>query len=264
MPDVLGYRAKMGVLGPSTNTIVEPDYYMMAPPGVTLHYSRIYIPDGRLSNDDEFVRLMEQIRAHLDQAILAVKTAEPDYLVMGMSSETSGTARRAIGGSPATSRSYRAYPWLPAPRPATARCSSSACVAWRSSPPISRLPTPRYGAISRTAATTSWRCTDCAPRRPWRSPTRPRRPCGRLSRRVNSPDVEAIVQCGTNLSMVRLADAAERELGKPVIAINAATFWYALRACGIADRRAGLRLPAPRSLADHHKSIFCALALANT
>jgi maleate isomerase len=37
MPDVLGYRAKMGVLGPSTNTIVEPDYYMMAPPGVTLH-----------------------------------------------------------------------------------------------------------------------------------------------------------------------------------------------------------------------------------
>src|SRR3954465_8736042 len=88
MPDVLGYRAKMAVLGPSTNTVVEPDYYQMAPPGVTLHFSRIYIPDGRLSNDDEFVHLMEQIRANLDQAILAVKTAEPDYLVMGMSSET--------------------------------------------------------------------------------------------------------------------------------------------------------------------------------
>ena len=69
MPDVLGYRAIMGVLGPSTNTIVEPDYYQMAPPGVTLHYSRIYIPDGRLGNDDEFVALMGQIRANLDDAI---------------------------------------------------------------------------------------------------------------------------------------------------------------------------------------------------
>src|SRR3954466_3373207 len=88
MPDVLGYRAKMAVLGPSTNTVVEPDYYQMAPPGVTLHYSRIYIPDGRLGNDDEFVHLMEQIRANLDQAIVEVRTAEPDYMIMGMSSET--------------------------------------------------------------------------------------------------------------------------------------------------------------------------------
>ena len=56
---------------------------------------------------------------------------------------------------------------------------------------------------------------------------------------LDGPDVDAIVQAGTNLSMVRLADEAERWLGKPVIAINAATFWHALRACGISDRFAG-------------------------
>ena len=39
---------------------------------------------------------------------------------------------------------------------------------------------------------------------------------------VNSNEVEAIVQCGTDLNMVRLADEAERWLGKPVLAINAA------------------------------------------
>ena len=58
-------------------------------------------------------------------------------------------------------------------------------------------------------------------------------------RDLDGPDVDAIVQAGTNLSMVRLADEAERWLGKPVIAINAATFWHALRACGISDRFAG-------------------------
>jgi maleate isomerase len=36
--------------------------------------------------------------------------------------------------------------------------------------------------------------------------------------------------------MLRLADEAERWLGKPVIAINAATWWYALRNQGIRDQ----------------------------
>ena len=44
------------------------------------------------------------------------------------------------------------------------------------------------------------------------------------------------MQVGTNLSMVDLADEAERWLGKPVIAINAATWWMALRDNGINDK----------------------------
>jgi maleate isomerase len=47
------------------------------------------------------------------------------------------------------------------------------------------------------------------------------------------------VQVGTNLSMVRLAAAAELYLGKPVIAINTATYWHGLRACGIGDKLQG-------------------------
>jgi maleate isomerase len=31
MPDVLGYRAKLGVIIPSTNTVVEADYNRLAP-----------------------------------------------------------------------------------------------------------------------------------------------------------------------------------------------------------------------------------------
>ena len=53
-------------------------------------------------------------------------------------------------------------------------------------------------------------------------------------------DVDAIIQVGTNLSMVRLAAAAEMWLGKPVIAINTATYWHALRQNGIPDKIPGL------------------------
>jgi maleate isomerase len=56
----------------------------------------------------------------------------------------------------------------------------------------------------------------------------------------NGKDVDAVVQVGTNLSMVRLAAAAEMWLGKPVIAINTATYWHALRANGIMDKISGL------------------------
>jgi maleate isomerase len=52
---------------------------------------------------------------------------------------------------------------------------------------------------------------------------------------LDGDDIDAIVQVGTNLSMVGLAAAAERVLGKPVIAINAATYWHALREAGISD-----------------------------
>ena len=56
----------------------------------------------------------------------------------------------------------------------------------------------------------------------------------------NGRDVDAIVQVGTNLSMVRLAAAAELWLGKPVIAINTATYWHALRQNKIMDKIPGL------------------------
>ena len=63
--------------------------------------------------------------------------------------------------------------------------------------------------------------------------------CRDAIKALDGDDVDAIVQVGTNLSMVRLAAAAELFLGKPVIAINAATYWHALRANGITDRLAG-------------------------
>ena len=54
-------------------------------------------------------------------------------------------------------------------------------------------------------------------------------------KKLDGDDVEAIVQVGTNLAMARLAGVAELFFGKPVLAINTATYWYALRDSGIDD-----------------------------
>ena len=57
--------------------------------------------------------------------------------------------------------------------------------------------------------------------------------------RVNRGSVDAIVQVGTNLATAEVAAMAEFWLGKPVIAINTATYWYALRQYGIKDKIPG-------------------------
>jgi len=58
-------------------------------------------------------------------------------------------------------------------------------------------------------------------------------------KKLDGDDVDALVQVGTNLSMVKFAAAAELWLGKPVIAINTATYWNALRQNGIMDQKQG-------------------------
>ena len=58
-------------------------------------------------------------------------------------------------------------------------------------------------------------------------------------RSVDGDDIEAIVQFGANLPMARLADEAERWLDKPVISVNVATYWHALRQNGINDKLYG-------------------------
>ncbi|GGD28525.1 hypothetical protein [Nocardioides daphniae] len=53
---------------------------------------------------------------------------------------------------------------------------------------------------------------------------------------VDGDDVDALIQCGTNLECVAATAAAlEKEIGKPVIAINVATAWHAFRVNGIED-----------------------------
>ena len=45
MRDYLAWRLAFGVTTPSTNTVVQPEYDDMRPPGVTNHLARMVIPD---------------------------------------------------------------------------------------------------------------------------------------------------------------------------------------------------------------------------
>jgi maleate isomerase len=241
MPDALGWRHRFGVLGPSTNTVVQPDMEAMRPVGVTNHYSRIFTPNATAVSDDSFMAGARLIGDNTLDAVASVMTSEPDSLVMGMSAVTffggmagadafKSSLEEASGGLPvsigshASAAALRAYggvrrvsfmsPYFPAANAEVRRYLEDAgfdvvrdrclrCPSWTG---IAAVQTPAIRACFRE---------------------------------LDGDDVDAILQVGTNLSAVRLTAAAELWLGKPVIAINTAIYWHALRGVGITDKIAG-------------------------
>jgi maleate isomerase len=240
MTDALGWRSKFGVLAPSTNTIVEPDFYRMGVPGVTAHFSRIHIRDQNLGSDAAFEALLEQVREEIGHAVARVLTAEPDYMIMGMSSET-------FWGGVEGNRHFIAQ-IKDCGRELGVATGAEACER-----ALHVLGVRRLGIVTPYQPVGDQNVVrffnelgfDVVNIRGLRCPTAvsiahvQEATLRQALLEVNTPDVEALVQVGTNLSMVALADAAERWLSKPVIAINAAIWWMALRDNGIAEKLYG-------------------------
>ena len=53
---------------------------------------------------------------------------------------------------------------------------------------------------------------------------------------IDNDDVDALIQVGTNLPMATFAEEFESIFEKPIIPINTATYWDALRRNNITDR----------------------------
>jgi len=238
--DVQGYRRLFGVLGPSTNTIVQPDFDDMRPAGVTNHYSRIYTPNSKAISDETFMAATHKISQGVVDAVRSVMTCEPDYLVMGMSAITfyggakgADEFQRMIERESGVSISIGAH---------------SCAAALKAYGGIRRIAflSPYYpvanAEVRRYFADMGYETVRDVPMRApsWTAIAQiTEERCREVLRELDGPEVDAIIQVGTNLSMVRLAAEAEDWLGKPVIAINTATYWHALRANGIADRLSG-------------------------
>ncbi|WP_230293589.1 arylmalonate decarboxylase [Croceicoccus sp. Ery5] len=239
-PDNLGFRKLFGVLGPSTNTIVQPEFDAMRPYGVTNHYSRIIVDDAQAVSDETFMAGTQEIDSNTAAAVRGVMTCRPDYLVMGMSAVTfyggAEGGRRwreniesiaGVGvstGAEAVVAALKAYGHI----------GKVAFVSpyWPSANEQVRNYLSDHGY--ETVRDVALQC------RSWTriaqvSPARLREAFHTLE----GDDVDALIQVGTNLCTAHFAAAAELWLGKPVIAINTATYWHALRANGIADKISG-------------------------
>lgn len=240
MVDSLGHRMKFGVVAPSTNTSVQPEYAAMQPPGVTNHFGRIAIPDTKVTDDESFIVMLNNIRHATMDAIDVIKSCDPGYVIMGMSAETfwdgaeradellkeveARAGRKVAMGSHACDAAFKAY---------------------SQEKPIKRIAilTPYMPVGDRNVVKyfqdVGYDVTDIIGLKspsPMEIAHESPATLRNAIKQLNESNPDAIVQCGTNLACVAVAAEAERWLEKPVIAINSATYWYALRQNGIMDK----------------------------
>lgn len=240
MTDALGWRCKFGVLGPSTNTVVQPDFDDLRPPGVTNHYSRIVVQNAAVKSEQSFWEGTLEISKNTVAAVKGVLTCEPDYLIMGMSAVT-------FYGGAEGARKWRENIEQVANLNISIG-SESLAAALETCGGIKKIAflSPYFSIANKEVAcflsdygydTVRDICLECPS---WVAIAEvPETVLRKTLHALDGDDVDALIQVGTNLSMTRLAAAAERWLDKPVIAINTATYWHALRQNQITDKVAG-------------------------
>lgn len=232
MPDIPGWRGRIGIAVPSTNTIAQPEMELLRPEGVTNHVGRIPTPAMRITSDADFVTLVEEIISNTAEALVTLTDCRPDHMVLAI------TAVSVWGGyDHANARIERL----------AARCgigltSGASALASR----LQELRLKRVGLLTpyqpvmddavcdylaaggvEVARVAGLRCPS------------PHAIAGVSAARLrevlaeaDNDSLEGWVQVGTNLPFARLVPEFEQTLGKPVIAVNPETYTCALAAIG--------------------------------
>ncbi len=216
-----GLRLRIGLLVPSSNTTMEPDFYGMAPEGVSVHTARMRLdevtPDGLIRMADDAERGAALLAtAGVDIIVYGCTTGSlvggvewEESLVMGIHENT---GVRAVSTSGAVVEALRA---LSARRVGVATPYTDV---------LNRLETEfledhgfQVAAIEGLGLVNNLEI-------------------GRVERGVIEGLVEAVageadtifVSC-TNLPALNLIDGLERRHGRPVVTSNQASLWAALR-----------------------------------
>jgi maleate isomerase len=242
--DYYGYRKKFALLVPSTNTAVEVEYNKMRPEGVILATRGCLIPPFKITNEDEFVEMVKAIGASTEQGLRDALTCKPDHVIFGYSAET------FWDGKERSDREFNKYNQI-------AQEVGGCNITFGAQAIMDALAC--YPGVKKVGVISPYmpvgdnmvvkfmsdigyevvRIQGHSSPGPVEIAHEPFGKTRKLVHEVDGDDVDVILQAGTNLYFSELAAQMERELGKPVLAINALTFWHALRTNGIPDRITG-------------------------
>lgn len=242
--DYYGYRKKFAVLVPSTNTAVEQEYHRMCPEGVALATRGCVIPPFKVTNEDEFVAMVKAIGDATEQGLRDCFTCLPDHVIFGYSAET------FWDGKGRSDQEFHKYNNI-------AKTEANCEITFGAQAIMDALKC--YPGVKRIGVVSPYMPVGDAQVIKFMSDigyevVRVKGHCSpgpvdiayetsgatrQLVKEVDGDDVDLILQAGTNMYFVELAAQLEKELGKPVLAINAITFWHALRANGIHDKIRG-------------------------
>jgi len=224
--------SRIGLLVPSSNTTVEPEFYRALPPGVTLHVARLFLTQ---ISTDAILGIVQDLEtqsrglASADVDVIVLGATAPSFL-KGLGYDRELIARiEAATGKRATTTStalIAALRHLGVSRVVLGAAYddkvNAIAKAFLEANGIEVLAAQGLGmvdnlAVGRLGSDSAYE----------------------LARRIDRPDAEAIVLACTNWKTMDAIERLERELGKPVISTTQASLWAALRIIGRIEGVAG-------------------------
>lgn len=245
--DTLATRAKVAVVVPATNTVVQPEMEAMRPPGVTNHVTRMRLPPRPYDDQGAYRRALQTEKGELEEALELVMLCEPHVVAHGHSIHSfRGDAAQAL----AEEQRLEALCGIPFVTPSRAVLAGLEAIGrpgriavltpyW---PPADEMIAAFFTACGyEVVATHGLKST---------GPTAVARfgadeiLAGFAA--ADCPQAEALIHVGTNLPVSALTPVIEQRFGKPLIGVNVATYWLALRRLGIRDPIPGMGMLAQR------------------
>ena len=238
LPDshkAIGWRSKIGVIVPPSNTVNEAEFNRVAPDGVSFHFTRSPLHSDPAADDfaemlTDVTRAMQDLAAcnvnYATYACTAGSMACPSDRLLGTMTEAgnvgaNSTAQAIVAALNAlgVAKIVMASPYTPETNEHEAHYLAGRGIEVLGSAGLSlNTSLENIQNISRV----------------------PPPDVFRHARSVDQPDAEALLICCTDFNTFDSIEPLEEELGKPVISSNSATLWHSLRSSGIGDSLEGL------------------------
>lgn len=239
-PDTRSHRLKLGVLVPATNCTVESEMWEIlvrnrdALSGVGIHTTNILTPAPKFGNAEELERYKRIFNENLIDAAGTALLAEPQYLIVAFSMEHFYADIEANAAQPRLVEERTGLgvaTWAKAADAALKKLGARRIgILCPFDPKGLENAVGFFGNLGYDVrAAMGLGCasgTDVG-----HVPDAYKEQVVR--ERLAVDGIEAIAVCGTNLASLTLAEKLEPELNIPIVGINAALLWYALRENGI-------------------------------
>ena len=246
--DTLAWRAKVAVVVPATNTVVQPEMESMRPAGVTNHVTRMLLPPRPYDDQVAYKKALETEEGKLQEALELVLLCEPHVVAHGHSIHSfRGDGDRAL----AEEQRLEKLCGIPFVTPSRAVLAGLEAIG---KPKRIALLTPYWPPADAMIADFFRACGYDVVSTHGLKSTGPTAVARFTAEQImqgfadaDHPQAEALVHVGTNLPVSAMTPDIEKRFGKPLIGANVATYWHALRRLGILDA-----LPGMGQLAEKH------------